>query len=90
MHDRALIRNAAKKIDGRRDQRNHPEHTARAQRLLRFTDAPTGSHGARFEEERALVWVGADERKMHFWRERVSITGERDQGGLPSGGFFAF
>ena len=90
VHDGALVRDATEQVDGRGDQRDDAEDTAGPQRLLRLTDAAAGGHGARFEEEGALVRVGADEREVRFRGERVPVAGEGDEGGFPSDGFFAF
>ena len=44
VHDRALICDTTQEVDGRRNQRNDPEYTTGAQRLLRFTDTSTSGH----------------------------------------------
>ena len=90
VHDGALVRDAAEQVDGRGDQRDDAKDTAGPQRLLRLADAPAGGHGARLEEEGAFVRVGADEREVRLWGERVPVTGEGDEGGFPSDGFLAF
>ena len=90
MHHRALVRDTAQEVNGRRDQGDDAEDTAGAQRLLRFAGASAGGHGAGFEEEGAFVRVGADEGEVHFGRERVSVTGEGDEGRFLSDRFFAF
>ena len=90
MHDGALVRDATQQVDGRGDQRDDAEDTAGPQRLLRFADASAGGHGARFEEEGAFVWVGADEGEVRSWGERVSVTGEGDEGGFPADRLLAF
>ena len=90
VHDGALVRDATEQVDGRGDQGDDAEDTAGPQRLLRLADAPAGGHGARFEEEGAFVRVGADEGEVRFRGERVSVTGEGDEGGFPSDGFLAF
>ena len=90
MHDGALVRDATEQVDGRGDQGDDAEDTAGPQRLLRFADAPAGGHGARLEEEGAFVRVGADEREVRLWGERVPVAGEGDEGGFPSDGFLAF
>lgn len=80
MHDGALVDAATHKVHQHRDERNHAEHTTRAQCLCLGVYAAAGKVRAALEEVCAVV-DRSDEGDAALG-ERIGLAEQRDDGGL--------